>query len=144
MRAARPLLHDAALGHHHADWHTRPQAFRQGHDVLADVLDLLAVLGLDGKGKSDILWRNSNGDTVIWFLNGGTITASTDLGTVPSSWTVAGVRDYNGDGKSDILWRNSSGDAVIWFMNGGAVASSTDLGVVPTSWTIVGGAGRGF
>ena len=45
----------------------------------------------NGNGKDDILWRNSNGDTLIWFMNAGTITTSSDLGVVATSWSIAGV-----------------------------------------------------
>src|SRR5258706_500499 len=33
MSAPGPLLHDGALGHHHADGHAGAQALRQCHDV---------------------------------------------------------------------------------------------------------------
>ena len=69
--------------------------------------------------------------------SGGTITSSTDLGVVPSTWTIQGMGWFKGDRQSDILWRNkTSGDVVIWFLTGGTIASSADLGAVPLSWTI--------
>jgi hypothetical protein len=91
-----------------------------------------------------ILWRNSNGDLVLWSISYGQRSGTTDLGVVPTSWTVAGTGDFNGDGVADILWRNSNGDVVIWFMNGGngnggnGIASTADLGVIPSSWSIQG------
>jgi len=85
-----------------------------------------------------IVWRNSNGDVFLWFMSGGTISSSVDLGVIPSSWAIQGTGDFNGDGNSDILWRNSNGDVVTWFMNGPTIASSTDLGVIPASWTVQG------
>ena len=91
-----------------------------------------------GVRTSDILWRNSTGDVVIWFMQGGTISSTADLGVVPATYTIAGTGDFNGDGTADILWRQSNGDVVIWSMQGGTIASSTDLGVIPTSWTIAG------
>ena len=39
------------------------------------------------------------------------------LGSVDSSWQIAGVGDYNGDFKSDILWRNSNGTIALWESN---------------------------
>ena len=94
----------------------------------------------NGDGKSDILWRNTTaGDVVLWFMNGGSITSSADLGSIAAAWTIAGTGDFKGNGESDILWRNTStGDAVIWFMNGSSITSTTDLGTIPTSWTIAG------
>jgi hypothetical protein len=86
---------------------------------------------------SDILWRNTNGDTTIWAMNGSQVLSTPDLGTVPASWVIVGQRDFNGDGNCDILWRNTSGDTSIWLMDGGQVLSAVDLGVVPTSWVVL-------
>ena len=33
----------------------------------------------------------------------------TDLGIVPTSWTIAKTGDINGDGKTKIFWRNTNG-----------------------------------
>jgi poly(3-hydroxybutyrate) depolymerase len=56
----------------------------------------VAVTGdFNGDGKSDILWRNANGDTLIWFMTpNGTqmqVLSVTDLGSVPPSWVVQGA-----------------------------------------------------
>jgi hypothetical protein len=104
-----------------------------------------AIAGIgdfNGDGKSDILWRNSNGDTSIWLMTGSglqvQVSSTTDLGFIPMSWSVAVTGDFNGDGKSDILWSNTNGDTSIWFMNGTQVSSVSDLGVVPNSWAVQG------
>ena len=89
-------------------------------------------------GKSDILWRNTDGNAAIWLMNGLTLASGAGLGVVPTSWTIAGVGDFDGDGKADILWRNTDGSAAIWLMNGTTQVSGAGLGVVPTSWTIDG------
>src|SRR5438876_12252344 len=71
-------------------------------------------------------------------MNGTTHQSTVSLGTVPTSWSVAGSSDFNGDGKADILWQNSStGQRVIWLMNGTTHQSTVNLGTVPTSWSIV-------
>jgi len=100
------------------------------------------VTGFDGDGNADILWRNSNGDTVIWFIKNDAINSSADLGVIATTWTVASTGDFNGDGRRDIFWRNSNGDVVIWFMNSGTIASTGDLGVVASSWNVAGLAGN--
>ena len=92
----------------------------------------------NGKGHSDILWRNSNGDVAMWFMNGTQVLANPDLGNVSGGWSIAGTGDFNGDGKSDILWRNTNGDVAIWLMNGTQVLANPDLGNVGTSWSIAG------
>ncbi|MBW0005827.1 MAG: VCBS repeat-containing protein [Hyphomicrobiales bacterium] len=83
-----------------------------------------------GDGKSDILWRNTNGTLVDWTMNGSQIASSqvVTLGGNPvspdSSWQIAQIADFSGDGKSDILWRNANGALNEWTMNGAQVASS--------------------
>jgi hypothetical protein len=48
-----------------------------------------AVTGdFNSDGKSDNLWRNSNGDASIWFMNGTSVSSVSDLGLVPTSWVV--------------------------------------------------------
>jgi hypothetical protein len=75
----------------------------------------------NGDGKSDILWRDTSGNTAVWFMNGATSIGGGSLGTVPTSWSIVGTGDFNGDGKSDLLWRDTSGNVAIWFMNGAAI-----------------------
>jgi FG-GAP-like repeat len=100
----------------------------------------------NGDGYGDILWRNTNGDTAIWLMTGTpmqvSVLSATDLGFVPTSWSVAQTGDFDGDGKADILWHNSNGDTAIWLMTASGtqmqVLSATDLGFVPQSWKIAG------
>jgi hypothetical protein len=91
----------------------------------------------DGDGKTDILWRNSDGTVGLWLMNGTQVVSTTSFGIVPASWSIFETGDFNGDGKSDILWRNSDGTVGMWLMNGTQFTPSS-FGVLPTSWTIQG------
>ena len=52
----------------------------------------LALVGdYNGDGLSDLLWRDTSGNTVIWFMNGTTAASTAGLGNVPTSWTVQSV-----------------------------------------------------
>jgi len=66
---------------------------------------------------------------------------SQNIGTMGSTWTVEGVRDFNGDGKADVLWRNSAdGDLVEWLSNSGTGYTgytSVDFGDIPSAWVTV-------
>ncbi|MBV9567290.1 MAG: VCBS repeat-containing protein [Hyphomicrobiales bacterium] len=102
----------------------------QGGLVSPDVSWNVAGVGdFNGDGKSDILWRNTSGALIEWSMNGSQITSSRQVtlgasAVAPdSSWSIAGVGDFNGDGKSDILWRNTSGNLIDWTMNGSQVAA---------------------
>jgi glucose/arabinose dehydrogenase len=94
----------------------------------------------NGDGKPDILWQDSStGKRVIWIMNNTTHTSTVNLGTVATSWSIAGSSDFNGDGKPDILWQDSStGKRVIWIMNNTTHTSTVNLGTVATSWSIAG------
>jgi ELWxxDGT repeat protein len=101
-------------------------------------------------GRTDILWRNANGTLAEWSMNGSVISASsflTSSGAVVgpgSSWSVAGISDFNGDGRADVLWRNADGTLADWTMNGSTIAASgtLDLGGVAVrpdaSWSVAG------
>ncbi|MCX7899895.1 MAG: S8 family serine peptidase, partial [Methylocystis sp.] len=92
-------------------------------------------------GRSDVLWRRSDGLLVIWLMNGGVIQSSAVVGVAPADWLVVGVGDFNGDATSDILLRHSAGSVAIWLMNGatpGALLSSGIAGFLPTTWAVAG------
>ena len=93
----------------------------------------------NGDRRSDILWRNSDGTTVIWEMNGSQVQAAASIGQPDSTWQIAGTGDFNGDGRADILWRNTNGATVIWEMNGTQIEAALDLGQQPDgTWHVVG------
>ena len=100
--------------------------------TLADTHDF------NGDGKSDIAWRNTNGDVAIWLMNGTQTLSASDIGNVPNSWSIVGQRQLNNSGYADLIWRNTNGDVAIWLMNGTQTLSASDIGNVPTSWSIAG------
>jgi hypothetical protein len=109
------------------------ETFTQGFFVIeTDTHDF------NGDGKSDIAWRNTNGDVAIWLMNGTQTLSAPDIGNVPTSWSMVGQRQLNNSGYADLIWRNTNGDVAIWLMNGTQLLSGPDIGNVPTSWTIVG------
>ena len=92
---------------------------------------------VNGDGKADLVWRNSNGATAIWFMNGTAIASAGFPGGVPLAWQIAGVGDVNGDGKADVIWRHStSGTVAIWLMNGVTITSVGFPGSAPPAWGI--------
>ena len=104
---------------------------------------------LNGDHVSDILWRNASGGLADWSMNGGSITSgfltSGGAAIVPdSSWSVAGISDFNGDGNADVLWRNANGGLAEWLMNGTTIMQSLapisggSLVMPDASWTVAG------
>ena len=110
------------------------------HPLFVEAIPLTSTHDFKGDGKSDIAWRNTNGDIAIWLMNGPQTLSSPDIGNVPTSWSwsIVGQRQLNNSGCADLIWRNTNGDLAIWFMNGTQVVSAPDLGNVPTSWSVAG------
>ena len=98
----------------------------------------------NGDGRSDILWRNLDGQMSNWLgqANGGFVQNNANAAAVvPTSWQIAGTGDFNGDGRDDILWRNTDGQLSNWLAtaSGGFTQNNANAAaVVPTSWTVVG------
>ncbi|MCL4504354.1 MAG: PKD domain-containing protein [Deltaproteobacteria bacterium] len=104
---------------------------------------VLGVGDFNGDGERDLLWRNGlSGQNAVWYMNGGTLTGSALLPSLPpnSGWQIVGVADFNGDNKPDILWRHASGQNAVWYMNGVTLTGTASLpSVDPASgWQIVG------
>src|SRR5215208_4506001 len=93
----------------------------------------------NGDAKSDILWRNNNGDVFLWNStpgSGAPFFSYQDLGIVTSDWKIQTAADFNDDAKADILWRNTNGDTFLWASNATGTPSFAfyDLGIVGTGW----------
>ncbi len=98
----------------------------------------------NGDGRSDILWRNVEGQMSNWLgqANGGFVQNNANAAAVvPVAWQIAGTGDFNGDGRDDILWRNVDGQISNWLATaaGGYTQNNTNAAaVVPTAWHVVG------
>jgi hypothetical protein len=94
---------------------------------------------LNGDGKSDIVWRNSDGTVAAWTMSGAQVIQGGTLGVVPGNWQIVGQRRMNLDEKSDLLWRDTSSGALsVWLMNVFQVSQASNLGAVPTNWKVEG------
>jgi Ca2+-binding RTX toxin-like protein len=98
----------------------------------------------DGDGRSDVLWRNDNGNVTDWLgtASGGFTGnfANANL-TLSTDWQIAGTGDFNGDGRSDILWRNANGTVTNWLgqTNGGFVGNFDNANLALTNdWQVAG------
>ena len=97
---------------------------------------------LDGDGKSDLLfWNSQTGEVSYWStdLNAGTVLAyHGDFAQVSdTTWHLQGSEDTNGDGHADLIWWNAtSGDESRWLLSGTTVTQygSTDTQVIDTTW----------
>lgn len=121
----------------------------RGDQARAGVFDAYADLSWrivetpdwNGDGRSDILWRNTDGRISVWEAQaGGTFRQSAyNDGSVGNAWAIAAAGDTNGDGKDDILWRNQDGSISVWTSSGaGFQQNSYFHGSVGTSWKVAG------
>jgi peptidase M10/serralysin-like protein/VCBS repeat protein len=90
-------------------------------------------------GRSDILWRGSDGTLADWSMTSTTITSSRTLNASPdASWSILTTGDFNGDGHSDILWQDTDRTLIDWSMNGTSILSTQTLSAAPdASWSLV-------
>jgi len=105
-----------------------------------------AKLGdFDGDHKADVFWRDLNGATYLWFMDGTVIhsEASTNQ-QVDNSWEVSGIGDFNGDGKADIFWRHTNAardnfdTSAVWLMNGANRIGDGLLKSPDAGWVVAG------
>jgi FG-GAP-like repeat/IPT/TIG domain len=104
---------------------------------LGNVPTIWTVYGtgdMNGDGNADLLWRDTSGDTAIWFMSGAGVAATVSFGNVPTNWTIVGD-----DNHGNIFWHDDQGNYAIWQMNGTQVGLSAGLANVPlATWQIVG------
>ena len=106
-------------------------AFENYRDVAND---------FDGDGRSDVLWRNSDGIVTDWLgqIN-GTFIGNTASFTAGSEWGIEGTGDFDGDGEDDILWRNDAGIVRTWLgQANGTFIGNTAYFTAGSEWGIAG------
>ncbi|WP_269520014.1 FG-GAP repeat domain-containing protein [Alteromonas sp. BMJM2] len=95
---------------------------------------------VDGDGKADILWRNTNdGRNWMWSMDGLSTTKNAGINVIADqAWNIVGRGDFDGDGKSDILWRNqATGRNYIYLMDGFNIKQRGELNYIyDTQWKI--------
>ena len=94
----------------------------------------------NGDGRSDILWRNDNGEIGVW---NATTTGSfaydpTTASARGTDWKVVGNGDFNGNGIADILWRNDNGTLNEWLTRSSGFAPAGPSYAVGNDWQVVG------
>jgi FG-GAP-like repeat len=76
---------------------------------------------LNGNGKTDIFWHNTQTGDNNWWLIDGSLVVDANVGnkfSTDDNWKYQ-VGDIDGDGNSDLAWRNfKTGQNSVWLMQG--------------------------
>jgi subtilisin family serine protease len=135
-------------------WYLNNNAFIGGAEVkyngrlfdAANGFRIDGVADFNGDGQTDILWRNyTNSSTFFWNGSGGfNFTGGTNItpaNTIPTTYTIEGVGDFNGDGVRDIFWReHPTGSTIYWQMNAGYQSINAPAsGYISLPTTVAGG-----
>jgi hypothetical protein len=106
-------------------------------DFATEPFPYLTRNDFNGDGKSDILWRNIDGNVATWHLDGSTVTAA-GKGKLTSD-VIAGTGDFNGDKVADALLVGTNGTVFQWQLNGSPVITTKSIGAtLTTGWSIAG------
>ena len=105
--------------------------------ILTGTASAIGGLDVDGNGKSQILLRNSNGQSMLgrWTNNALVFTPTADPGP---AFRLLGAADFNGNGKSDLAFQDmtqgESGDVRIW--TDGTSTNNVLLRSVKRTWDV--------
>jgi len=91
-----------------------------------------------GDGRSDLLFRRTDGQMILYQMNGLQIASSQPVGAVGTDWILTASADFNGDGKADMLFRHTDGTLLMYLMNGAQVLTAAPLGAIGTDWEFIG------
>ncbi len=97
---------------------------------------------LDGDGKSDLLfWNSQTGEVTYWSMdlaNSKVLAEHAGIAQVTdTSWRLVASEDTNGDGHPDLVWWNAkTGEVSRWLMNGTTVTGygAATTQVADTTW----------
>ncbi|APV50817.1 hypothetical protein BWI17_14640 [Betaproteobacteria bacterium GR16-43] len=90
----------------------------------------------NGDGKTDLVWRHTDGRIAIYLMNGTTPSSTAQILNA-GGWSVTHTPDLNGDGKADLVFQHTDGTIAVWTMNGTAMTGGTTLLGSGTGWTVI-------
>ncbi|MDA1276618.1 MAG: VCBS repeat-containing protein [Verrucomicrobia bacterium] len=85
---------------------------------------------IDGDGKPDLLFQDSNRGLAAWLMNGATLSSAkflTPESVGDNNWRIVGSGDFNGDNQEDLVFQHTDGSLAVWIMNGVTSTSGTLL-----------------
>lgn len=106
--------------------------------------EVVGIGDFNGDGRDDLVFRDAQGGIHTSATNAdGAFYFQWSVGfvsTIPLSWEIAGVGDYNGDGLDDLLWRNDNGAFSNWLGTGNQyvfqINDPNAYAQVPIEWQV--------
>jgi peptidyl-Asp metalloendopeptidase len=95
-----------------------------------------ATSDVNGDGKSDILFRGTDGTIAHWRMDSTIVVGSAELGHPGDGYRLVGSGDFNSDGYEDLAWTNGS-DIKLWLNNGASGYTAKTLGSYSGGWVPV-------
>ena len=92
---------------------------------------------LNGDGRSDFLWRNTEYQWLVgWHMNGPAI-SSTVIKHMSLGFTLAANGDFNGDGRTDLIWTDNARNLYLWTATANDF-TQTFMGSFGEGWEVIG------
>ena len=89
----------------------------------------------NGDGRSEIMWRHTNGQFAMWELNGRTLVNGAVFNTLGDpDWKVLGFGDFDGDGDDDVFFRHTTGPTAFWIMQGRTIVRAAASATAGADW----------
>lgn len=92
---------------------------------------------MNGDGRSDVLFLNTNGLVSYWLLNGSTVIGSGSV-SIATGFRPKGVNDFDGDGRADILVDDGRNLSI--YFNGQGGYYVLGVGTYGDGWAVFGSA----
>lgn len=112
-------------------WHMNGVALARSIEIpLIPGWDASLFADFNGDGRTDILFRSSDGSVRLSLINGtGTGIISDSILIGATTWIPILVGDFNNDSNADLVWRNqATGQIAIWLLRGSTVLRA---GILP-------------
>lgn len=92
---------------------------------------------INGDGRSDFLWRNTQYEWLVgWHMNGPAI-SSTVIKHMSLGFNLTANGDFNGDGRTDIIWTDNARNLYLWTASGNDFIQ-TFMGSYGEGWEVIG------
>jgi FG-GAP repeat. len=84
------------------------------------------------------VFNATTGDTVIWYMSGVTRIGSRVGPTIPASFEVTGLADFDGNGRPDyLLYNSSTRQTRVWYLDNYLLIGNAAGPTIWNGWSVV-------